>query len=47
LFQIEIEYTHRAGSELRVEDKPSANPVIHAGNGDAEADDDEIDIDDI
>lgn len=52
--EIEIEYSHRAGGQLKVEDKPP--PPQHAGNGDAaseavppSADDDEddIDIDDI
>lgn len=49
VLQIEIEYTYRAGSQLRVEDKTSANPpVVHAGNGDAEGgDDDDLNIDDI
>ena len=52
--QIEIEYTHRAGSELKMEDKPQAIPQ-HAGNGDAEQKQDtpaeeegeDFDIDDI
>nr|CAB3241987.1 eukaryotic translation initiation factor 5 [Phallusia mammillata] len=46
--EIEIEYTYRAGSQLRVEDKTNGNaPVVHAGNGDAESGDDDLNIDDI
>ena len=54
LAQIEIAYSHKAGTQLKMESGPdvvgAVNKPVHAGNGDAEQqedDDDDLDIDDI